>query len=207
MAGLERYGINPDADILADFRIYLAELAACPHNLTAVDDPFESVKIHFLDSLSVLQGLSFDDHSSFCDLGSGAGFPLLPLKIVRPGWNVMFIDSRNKSVEFIAQTASKMGITVKTHHGHTSELRKKNPVGQFDEVFVRALGPVERVLEQADFLVTKAGRLVLYKGPAYAEELKAAGHLLGKKFVLEQSLKVEVPFLDRERWIITFRKN
>lgn len=204
--GCRRMGLELDQEAAGRFGVYLREVVACPHNLTAIRRPRDIVVFHFLDSVSVLKVLDFDEAAEFCDLGTGAGFPLLPLKILRPAWRTLFVDSRRKSVEFVARTAHRMGLEVAILHGHSEDLRRRRLTPSCDVLLSRALGPVAKVLPQASAFVRPAGRLVLYKGPGHKEELEEAEGLLGREFVLEAASRVDVPFLDRERWILSFRR-
>ncbi len=204
--GLEQLSITYDEKHLLLFEKYINALVSVPHNLTAIKTKDEIVTNHFLDSLAGLPFLPDEKDLHICDVGSGAGFPLLPLKIIRPDLDCTFIDSRTKSTDFIRQLASEMGLErISTIHVHTSQL-KKHPLKPFDVIVTRAFADVKTTLEETLFLLRPKGILLLYKGPKIFEELDSVSHEISKKVIIRNPVEIKVPFLDKTRYILEIMK-
>ena len=132
--------------------------------------------LHFYDSLAAANFLDFKRYKSLIDIGSGAGFPGMPLKIAYPHLNVRLVDSKIKKVRFIEELQSRLNIkNCCAVHARAEELAKENKYnGKFDLVTARALTKIENlVLILAPFL-KKGGKAILYKGPKLQEELDQA---------------------------------
>ena len=147
----------------------LAELARWNQrvNLTAIRDPDEMITGHLLDSLSArphLQG------SSILDVGTGAGFPGLPLAIAEPGRQFVLVDSNNKKVAFVEHVSGLLGLSNVT----AVKARTENfsPGKRFDTVIARAVAALPRLLEIAGHHVREDGVFVALKGRYPAEELE-----------------------------------
>jgi len=95
------------------------------------------------------------------DLGTGAGFPAVPLAVMRPDWSVTAVDSTGKKVDFVARTASALGLTnLRCEHAHSAHWKSEQ---SFDLVVMKAFGPLERCLQAGGGFLAPAGRLVAYK--------------------------------------------
>lgn len=144
------------------------------HNLTAITDPVEVREKHLADSLTLLPLLG--NVRRLLDLGSGAGFPALPVKIVRPDLEVVSIDAVGKKVVFqrhVARALQLSGFTAV--HGRAEDLPGTPLCGAgFDLVTARALGSLPLLARLAAPLLTPGGRLVAMKGAEGAAELAAA---------------------------------
>jgi len=168
-------------------------------NLTRITDPVEAAVKHYADSLALL--LWSRDRSiavrTVLDVGTGAGFPALPLAVMSPERVVTAIDSTRKKVEFLARTATALGIdNLRVEHAHTAHWKTEQ---KFDVVAARALGPLARCLESSSGFVTVGGFLVVYKtGWLTLGELVDAENMLKKT-----RMRKEEPFgydlqLDRQ---------
>lgn len=171
-------------------------------NLTRVpDDPKEAADRNFLDSLAPLaqKGL-MDGCAALLDLGSGAGFPGIPLSIARPDVRVTLMDSLGKRVNFLNDVIAALGLNAQAVHFRAEEAAK-NPQWreQFDCVTARAVAAMPTLAELALPFARVGGRLVAYKGPAAGEELRQAERaieLLGGGNA--RILQVRIP--EREDW-------
>jgi 16S rRNA (guanine527-N7)-methyltransferase len=136
-------------------------------NLTAIRDRDEMITGHLLDSLvarSLLQG------GRILDVGTGAGFPGLPLAICEPDREFVLLDSNNKKIMFVQHAAALLGLNnVTACKGRTEDYA---PAERFDTVIARALGPLARLVEMAGHHVAEDGVFVALKGRYPAEELQ-----------------------------------
>ena len=136
-------------------------------NLTAIRDPDEMITGHLLDSLvarPLLQG------RRILDVGTGAGFPGLPLAIAEPERAFELVDSNNRKIMFVQHVTALLGLDNVT----ASKARTEDyaPAERFDTVIARALGPVARLVEMAGHHVREDGVFVALKGRYPAEELE-----------------------------------
>lgn len=152
-------------------------------NLTAVRDPGEAWQKHILDSLQGLQTGLFDGQVRVVDVGSGAGFPGLPLAITRPDARFTFIEATRKKCGFIQATSEHFGLKAQVINaraeeaGHEAKLR-----AQFEVATVRAVGSFMEVAEYCLPLVKVGGHVVLWRGKdaeAEAGDSELALDLLG----------------------------
>lgn len=146
-------------------------------NLTRVpDDPREAADRNFLDSLAPLaQPGLLDGCHALLDLGSGAGFPGIPLSIARPDVHVTLMDSLGKRVNFLNDVIAELGLNARAVHLRAEEAAKKADWReQFDCVTARAVAAAPTLVELALPFVRVGGRLIAYKGPAAEEELRQA---------------------------------
>jgi 16S rRNA (guanine527-N7)-methyltransferase len=147
-------------------------------NLTAITDPLEVLTHHLLDSLAAQADLAGD---IVADVGTGAGFPGLPLAVVNPARQFTLIDSVDKKLRFVDHAARELGLTnVRTQHGRVEQLR---PGAPFDTVIARAFAPLPRMAGWITPLCGPATRVVAMKGrwpppvPGEAENTAESGPL------------------------------
>ena len=171
-------------------------------NLTRIpDDPREAADRNYLDSLAPLAapGLLENVHT-LLDLGSGAGFPGIPLSIVLPDVRVTLMDSLGKRVNFLNEVISELGLNAVAVHARAEEAAKTPAYREaFDAVTARAVAALPVLSELALPFVRVGGRLIAYKGPAADGELSESGAVIrrlggGKSRVLP----VRIP--DRTDW-------
>lgn len=174
-------------------------------NLTAITESHEFAIKHVIDSLSAWDEKIFRDVERIADIGTGAGFPAIPLKIFRPQLRFTLIDSLNKRVEFLRRVVAELELDgVEIFHGRAEELaRQKTFREQFDAVTSRAVARLNVLAEYCLPFVKVGGKFVALKGKAFREELdeaRAAIKILGggKIFVRE----VKLPTLDDKRAVI-----
>ena len=176
-------------------------------NLTAVTDEREIVLKHYIDSITILPYLDRICCKTFIDIGTGAGFPGIPVKILRPDINVVLLDSLGKRVNFLNIVISELGLKeiLAVHMraedgGRAPEFREK-----FDCAAARAVAPMNILLEYCMPFVKKNGHFIAMKGNAEEESYENALQELGGKVELEDVFTL--PESDFARRIICVKKN
>lgn len=162
-------------------------------NLTAIREREQQITKHLLDSLSVH---AFLRGSRIADVGTGAGFPGLPLAVVNADKRFTLIDSTAKKLRFVTHVAQLLGLTnVEVVHTR-AEVYKPSP--RFDTVIARAVGPIERLVRWCGPMCDGGGRLLAMKGRYPEEELEQVPS--GWKVAAVH--RVVVPGLDEQRHIV-----
>lgn len=209
-AGAGEMGLELDRPALAMFSEYYRILSEenKKFNLTSIEGEKEVAVKHFLDSLSCISFLE-NEGPRMIDLGTGGGFPGLPVKIYRPRTELVLVDSTRKKVDFLVGLIGRLGLTgVQARWdraekmGRSSDFREKA-----DVVASRAVAPLNVLAELCLPLVRLGGCFLSMKGPGLEEELAAAGKavdLLGGK--VERVEKILLPLEGPERNIILIRK-
>ena len=176
-------------------------------NLTAVTDEREIVLKHYIDSITILPYLDRICCKTFIDIGTGAGFPGIPVKILRPDINVVLLDSLGKRVNLLNIVISELGLKeIRAVHmraedgGRAPEFREK-----FDCAAARAVAPMNILLEYCMPFVKKNGHFIAMKGNAEEESYENALQELGGKVELEDVFTL--PESDFARRIICVKKN
>jgi 16S rRNA (guanine527-N7)-methyltransferase len=177
------------------------------HNLTAITDPGEISEKHLLDSLTLLPLLG--DAKCLLDLGSGAGFPALPLKIARPELEIVSIDAVGKKVAFQRHVARTLHLSAFVAvHGRAEALANSPDYAhRFDVVTARALGSLPLLVELASPCLAPAGRLIAMKGAEGRAELAAAQpELLRLGFTCTGQQGLRLPQSGAERCLLVLEK-
>ena len=163
------------------------------YNLTAIDSREEMITHHLLDSLSISPDLAGE---RIADVGTGAGFPGLPLAIVNPARRFTLIDSNGKKVRFVEHAVRTLALgNVTALKARAEALRPQLP---FDTVTARALAALPELLPQLAPLCGPATRVLAMKGRWPAEELER----LPASWRLTGSRTIEVPGLDAQRCVL-----
>jgi len=137
-------------------------------NLTAITEPEAVIKKHFLDSLAALPYLT--DGAKVVDVGTGAGFPGLPLLIVNPTLKMTLVDSLQKRVKFLEILCAELGLSAACLHKRAEDMGTDPSHREtFDAALTRAVAPLPVLLELTLPLVRVGGRSICYKGETYAE--------------------------------------
>ena len=148
-------------------------------NLTAIREPDQVAKLHMLDC-AALVGMADFSGKTLMDVGTGAGFPGLPLKILIPSLEVTLLDSLNKRLVFLAEVCRELGISAEIRHARAEEGgRQKELREQFDFATARAVAGMNVLSEYCVPFVKKGGAFVAMKGPDGEEELKQAACGIG----------------------------
>ncbi|GGC96236.1 16S rRNA (guanine(527)-N(7))-methyltransferase RsmG [Enterococcus wangshanyuanii] len=178
-------------------------------NLTAITDEQDVYLKHFYDSISLAFFEDFSTNKAICDVGAGAGFPSIPLKIVFPSLEVTIVDSLNKRITFLTELANELGLEkVSLYHDRAETFGQKEEFrGAFDYVTARAVARLNVLSELCLPLVKKEGFFLALKAAKSEEEIieaKPAIAILGGKF--QEEVSFELPVTNGERHIVVIQK-
>ena len=176
-------------------------------NLTAITDEEGILVKHFFDSCSISEFV--DNNSKIIDVGTGAGFPGLPLKIVNDTLNLTLVDSLNKRINFLNEVKDKLGLkNVETVHGRAEDIGIDNKYREkYDFAVSRAVAELRILVEYLLPLVKVGGKVIAMKGPNIDEEVenaKKAVKLLGGE--IERIESFRLGNTDNERTVIIIKK-
>jgi 16S rRNA (guanine527-N7)-methyltransferase len=207
--GAKAFGIYFDKKIAEAFELYLKELLKWNQkmNLTAIRTEKGIVLKHFLDSLSVFPYLSHV--SSLLDIGSGAGFPGIPLKIVQPSSEVTLIDSVRKKVDFQRHIIRMLGLKgMEAIHGRVQGREIRQTMGErFDMIISRAFSDLQTFLILSFPLLKKGGIVLAMKGEVNSEEIRFLSKLEEVRYRLQKTVSFFLPFSSLKRSILLFTKD
>ncbi|MBE5968287.1 MAG: 16S rRNA (guanine(527)-N(7))-methyltransferase RsmG [Lachnospiraceae bacterium] len=177
-------------------------------NLTAITDFAEVLQKHFIDSLTIVKAIN-PKNTTIIDVGTGAGFPGIPIKIVFPETKIVLLDSLNKRIKFLNEVIEKLGLKeISTIHGRAEDYGK-NPEyrEKFDLCVSRAVANLSSLSEYCIPFVKKGGCFVSYKSEKASDEMKSAQNaikLLGAK--IENVTEFNLPDSTMDRTLISIKK-
>ena len=175
-------------------------------NLTAIIEPREIILKHFVDSLTIAKYIKDDE--KLIDVGTGAGFPGIPLSIVKENTDIVLLDSLNKRINFLEEVKENLKLeNITTIHGRAEEFGKnKNEREKYDIAMSRAVASLNILLEYLLPLVKVGGRAICMKGSNIEEieNAKNALEILGGK--IEKIEEITLPNSDIKRNIIIVKK-
>ena len=174
-------------------------------NLTRIIDDKDIYLKHFYDSLTLVKYVNFNNYSNLLDIGTGAGFPGMVLKIVYPHLNVTLLDSNNKKTTFLKELSNKLELDIEVVNDR-AENYIKNKRENFDIVVSRAVASLPILLELSISFVKKDGYFIAMKGNAQ-EELELAKNTPSKlNAKLESINNFKLPYENSDRTILIYKK-
>jgi 16S rRNA (guanine527-N7)-methyltransferase len=210
--GAAALGLTLSERQLSQFRDYRALLAAGKRafNLTALDDPLDVAIKHFVDALTILTVLPAGT-ARLIDVGTGAGFPGLPLKIARPELQVTLVEATAKKAEWVRRTAAALDLTGVDVLAARAEDLGRQPAyrGRYDAAVARALAPMAVVLELCLPFLRVGGYLIAQKtNVGVQNELPAAAralHVLGGE--IRETHSVSLPQLPNRQLVVVEQRH
>ena len=175
-------------------------------NLTAILDPDGIAVKHFADSLSVLAAANFPAKSRVLDLGTGAGFPGIPLLISKPYTDLYLMDSTAKKLSFVSESIESLGLSATTVHARAEEAGKDSEYREtFDYVVSRAVAALNVLCEYCLPFVKVGGYFIAMKGAAAQDEIKGAYTAI-KTLGGEIEKTVDFELTDGQRTLVLIKK-
>ena len=209
--GSSQLGVELDQKQIEQFMKYKEVLLEWNQkmNLTAIEDDKEIIIKHFLDSISCSKSEVIGNSGSVIDVGTGAGFPGIPLKIIFPNIELTLLDSLNKRIGFLKEVGNQLGINdIEYVHGRAEDVgQNKNYREKFDFAVARAVAPLNILLEYCLPFVKVGGYFICQKGSKLIEEMeesKVALKVLGAEVI--KQIEVPLPFSDISHNIVIIRK-
>jgi 16S rRNA (guanine527-N7)-methyltransferase len=206
--GAKAFGIHLDKKNVEAFGLFLKELLKWNQkiNLTSIRTEKGIVLKHFLDSFSVFPHLS--NTSSLLDIGSGPGFPGIPLKIVKPSLELTLIDSVRKKVDFQRHIIRMLGLKgIEAIHRHVQDKEILQSLGeQFDMVISRAFSDLQTFLILSFPFLKKGGIGLAMKGEVNNDEIQCLSKMEEKRYELQKVISFFLPFSSMKRSILLFEK-
>ena len=206
---LNTFNIELNEEKLNKFEIYLNELIETNKNfnLTRIVDEKDVLEKHFLDSLIINKYINSND--KVIDIGSGAGFPGIPLKIFLDNINILMVDSVNKKVDFINKIISELNLenALAIHERAEDLAHNMNYREKYDVAVSRAVANMSTLAEYLIPFVKIGGKIIYIKGPNIKDELdnsKNAINILGGK--IEYIYEYKLPNLEQIYNIIVIKK-
>lgn len=178
-------------------------------NLTGITDYHEVNEKHFVDSLSIIQAIDLNQVENVIDIGTGAGFPGIPLKIAFPHLNIVLLDSLNKRINFLNEVIEKLELQgIETIHGRAEDFAKRKEYReQFSVCVSRAVANLATLSEYCLPYVKTGGKFISYKSGEIDEEVinsEKAISILGGK--VERIIKFSLPNTEIKRSFVVVSK-
>lgn len=207
----EKDGLKFDMNRYDKFMSYMSLIKEWNEkiNLTAITEDIEIVKKHFIDSVQCFRFKEFKNFKSIIDIGTGAGFPGIPVKIAEPDIKVTLLDSLNKRVIFLNEVIKTLQLTeIEAVHSRAEDLAQKAEHREsYDGVVSRAVANMSVLSEFCLPYAKVGGYFIALKGPAVEEEImeaKKAIETLGGK--IEEILPVDIEETDLRHNIVIVKK-
>jgi len=205
--GLKELGIHITGKDMDMFAIHACEMLHWNKkiNLTAISDPGEIAVKHFIDALAPLSMIKKD--KSILDIGSGGGFPGLPLKIVMPSLNVILVDGSRKKISFLNHVIRKLKLeNIQAVHIRAEEMGKDvNFKNRFDVVMSRALSSLKNFVKLALPLIIQEGTIIAMKGEIGKKEMGLLHTYLKNNFPLSDENNINYN-LTLQKYLLPYTK-
>ncbi|MCF8045655.1 MAG: 16S rRNA (guanine(527)-N(7))-methyltransferase RsmG [Desulfarculaceae bacterium] len=202
--GCACFGVAPEPHCFELFSVHASLLLQWNRkvNLTAIRDPFEIAVKHFIDSAALLPHI--EPYTRVLDIGTGAGFPAIPVKICSPGLDMVCMDASRKKISFVKEAIRQCRLDgIKAVHARTEELAKDNNLSNsFDVVTSRAFSSLDQFVEQAAPFLAPNGTILAMKGKR--TDLEEERSHLNRPYRMEV-FDYPLPFIHDERCIIKVR--
>jgi len=204
---LDELDIHYSESQIIAFMSYLAELRKWnrAYNLTAIKTDKDIVIKHFIDSLLYLKAIS-GSITKVADFGSGAGFPGLPIKLVRADLDMTLIEPSRKKASFLRHITRQLNISSLKVLEERIENLGDTYEGTFDVIVSRATSSVSKSLTLSYPFIKKGGMLVLSKGPKLADELKELEASSHADKIIRTIHQIELPFSNTARNIVALQR-
>lgn len=206
---LQEIGVNLSEQQIQQFLTYYEMLVEWNQvmNLTAITEYDDVMKKHFVDSVSLIKAFDVTKNATVIDVGTGAGFPGLALKIAYPNLQVTLLDSLNKRIQFLDAVIAKLGLTgVETIHGRAEDFAKTGKLREtFDLAVSRAVANLSTLSEYCLPFVKVSGQFISYKSEKITEEMTAADNairILGGKVVNQVEFQLPESDIYRNLFVI-----
>lgn len=176
-------------------------------NLTAITEQKEIILKHFIDSLTIHSYI--EEKNTIMDVGTGAGFPGIPIKIIKKDCNITLLDSLNKRIMFLRDSIDKLGLKhIEAVHARAEEVgREVKYREKYDIVVSRAVAPLNILVEYLIPFVKVGGKVICMKGPKIEEELKQAQKAINQLGgTIDKIDNLKLPDTEIERNIILIKK-
>jgi 16S rRNA (guanine527-N7)-methyltransferase len=207
--GVSELGLTLSDFQIEQFLLYLEELIKwnAKINLTGTQDAFKIIQYHFIDSLSCLLSGVLEGTVRIMDVGTGAGFPGLPLKIYNPNLRLTLLDASQKKVFFLKNVCRRLGILEVNCLAKRVEDLTDHEETRFDVVVSRAVGSLTYLVNLCGSVFAIPFTLLLQRGPEGEREVSEGLPQIQKAgFGLVKLVPVKLSFLDHRRYLVLLQK-
>lgn len=200
---IKRLGITPTEEQLQKLEKFYQLLIEWNQkiNLTRITEKEDVYLKHFYDSLTIVKGVDLSKVNTLCDVGTGAGFPGIVLKIFYPNLKITLIDSLLKRVNYLNEIIKELELKdIEAIHTRAEDYHET-----FDVVTARAVANIEKLLKYTMHLVNKNGKLIAMKGNIEEELTEEVKKKINKKYKIEKINKFLLPIENSNRSLIVIK--
>lgn len=167
-------------------------------NLTRITEEQEVYLKHFYDSLTIKRVIDLNSTETLCDVGTGAGFPGIVLKIMYPNLKITLVDALQKRVNYLNEIIKELELKdIKAIHVRGEDLKEK-----YDVVTARAVANIEKLLTYTMHLLNKEGKLIAMKGNIEEEITQEVKNRIEKKYIIERIEQFNLPIENSNRSLV-----